>query len=217
MKKLLSLLVIFGLMACQNEKPNVNHTDNADELPAQTDAETSKVEKIANEQIPAEINFEGNLVEARTWQSSDGEHFVIFSSQYTEESGDIFAYEFLKNGDKVQQLWSVQDEITNCSLAKALEFLPESFQFSDFDKNNETEVWFAYKNGCRGGMDPVDLKILMFENGVKYEISGKTALSEDERNNNFTMNDALQNAPAHFKSYFEQMWHEFQVENLQAD
>lgn len=47
-----------------------------------------------------------------------------------------------------------------------------------------------YKLGCRGGVDPLDMKIIMYENGKKYAMRGSEKIvisyNENTKNNNYT-------------------------------
>lgn len=78
----------------------------------------------------------------------------------------------MSGGSNVNQ-WSLKDYVSACDLDIILDIIPESFEAIDLFNDGNKVVLFAYKIGCVGGIDPVDVKYFAYYKGIKYALRGK--------------------------------------------
>ncbi|TKV05701.1 hypothetical protein FDX19_21875 [Citrobacter sp. wls619] len=71
-----------------------------------------------------------------------------------------------------KKLWSLNDYVQSCNLDVELNIIPDSLEAIDLFGNGDFVVLFAYKIGCIGGIDPVDVKYFAFYKGQKYALRG---------------------------------------------
>ena len=55
-------------------------------------------------------------------------------------------------------------------------FVPKATTITDLDNDGIAEISLPYVSICRGGMDPGDMKIIMYEGSTKYALRGSTML-----------------------------------------
>jgi hypothetical protein len=97
-------------------------------------------------------------------QVGDGRTARLLARQYRRPLGSTGAY---------QQLWQLQDAMRDCPLDLTLGLLPGSTRITDLDGNGRTETTVVYALGCRGGVDPAALKLIMREGAAKYALRGE--------------------------------------------
>ncbi|EHM3443895.1 hypothetical protein K2B09_004718 [Salmonella enterica subsp. enterica] len=84
------------------------------------------------------------------------------------------------SGNSGEEQWSLKDYVSQCELDLVLDMIPESFEVVDLFNDGDRVVLFAYKIGCIGGIDPVDVKYFAFYNGVKYALRGQEMFITDK-------------------------------------
>ena len=47
-------------------------------------------------------------------------------------------------------------------------FIPNTFQITDLNKDSVTEVWLMYKTACHRDVSPSAMKIIMHEDKIKF-------------------------------------------------
>jgi hypothetical protein len=114
------------------------------------------------------------------WHDKIGMHevsIVINESQQDDlKNAKISAQEIL--GDKV--LWHLNDFVNDCPLDVTLSVFPHSFETKNFFNDGYRTIFFSYKVGCIGGIDPVTVKYFAYHKGVKYALRGEeTLITED--------------------------------------
>lgn len=135
-------------------------------------------------QLPAALRPAGQLLEAWRWtdaneeniliayravvasdnEASDERTVLLLVCQYVRPASSTGAY---------QQLWQLQDAVSDCPLDLTLGLLPGSTRITDLDGNGRTETTLLYALGCRGGVDPAALKLIMREGAAKYALRGE--------------------------------------------
>lgn len=84
------------------------------------------------------------------------------------------------DGVSGEKLWSLSDYVSSCDLDLELDIIPDSLEVADLFNDGNDVVLFAYKIGCVGGIDPVDVKYFAFYKGQKYALRGQEIfISED--------------------------------------
>ncbi|WP_436883267.1 M949_RS01915 family surface polysaccharide biosynthesis protein [Enterobacter asburiae] len=113
----------------------------------------------------------------KTWDDLAGHHEVTFTR------GDLASDEF--GGGKyliVEQKtgahldWHLKDYLTECDADKILDLANGSVEFKNVFNDGVMTVLFAYRIGCVGGIDAVDLKYFAYHNGIKYSLRGEENL-----------------------------------------
>ena len=77
-------------------------------------------------------------------------------------------------------LREVRDGVQDCEADVSGEFLTESLEVRDSDQDDEGEVMFAYRLGCRNDVSAAEQKLLLLEGREKYILRGTTSTPYDE-------------------------------------
>jgi hypothetical protein len=144
------------------------------------------VEKIKINDLPIEIKLKGDIIEALTWNDSNGQNIfisysigpIIREQEYGEPyvSKEIYAEQYLKNNDSTKLLWDILDFKRDCQMHVEVDFIPNSTSITDLDNNGISETTIAYKIACRSDVSLADFKVLMHENSNKYGLRGHTLI-----------------------------------------
>ena len=116
--------------------------------------------------------------------------------------------------DNNQQVWKVYDYIKDCPVDIVTEFMKNSLAVTDLDKNGIAEVWATYKMGCQGGVDPLNMKIIMYEGQKKFAIRGESRVQYGTNDNNkpmyaggiYTFDKVFKEGPEVFREYADKLW-----------
>ncbi|MEN9487059.1 MAG: hypothetical protein RIR56_747 [Bacteroidota bacterium] len=192
----------FGMANCGGEEfeiklhPNSNQKlENAKIVSAkEIPDEIFKNNKISKSEIIKAYQYKDKLGFHYTFIAKKGPEFIKTLPHEMEDSQDIelFAQSFLLNSEtkNYDKEWQIYDLVNDCPLDISGDFFSEAFQITDVNQNNLSEVWILYKLGCRGGVDPLDMKIIMYENGKKYAMRGTEKIiisyNKNTKNNNYT-------------------------------
>lgn len=153
-----------------------------------------KIDTLSYDEIPKTIDFRGTVVEALKWTDSNGENILIQtvtghfiwkdydkgSSDYeVQGKSELYAYLFQKSKSNkyYKKAWRIYDYTECYGVDWFTGFVPRATTITDLDNDGATEVSIPYVSICRGGMDLGTMKIIMYENQVKYALRGSTMLS----------------------------------------
>lgn len=64
-----------------------------------------------------------------------------------------------------------------CPVDVTCNFIPGSTAVTDLDKDGIAETKVQYSVACRGDVSPATMKMIMYENGVKYTLRGNMWLA----------------------------------------
>jgi len=140
--------------------------------------------KITAAEIPATVTYKGRLLEAWKWNDQLGENFLVTSYvapyaekvQQTEgeleQSAAIHAVHFAKKGNDYLHIWVMDKTEKACPFDITLEFIPGSVTVTDLDKDGLAETKIQYAFACRSDVSPSTMKLIMYENGLKYSLQG---------------------------------------------
>lgn len=144
------------------------------------------VEKLKINDLPTEIKFKGDLIEALTWNDNNGQNIfisysigpIIREQEYGEPfvSKEIYAEQYTRNNDSTYLLWDIIDFKRDCPMHVEVAFIPNSTSITDLDNNGITETTIVYKIACRSDVSLADMKLLMHENSNKYGLRGHTLI-----------------------------------------
>ena len=217
--KLLTSIFLLLFISC-NKKSEIVKTE------IQTEEKTSfeiSIEKISNENLPKEINFEGNLKEITKLKDLNGEHIIILTETgeipskkniELEDETDfkIFAndYIFDKKENKYKLNWKMQDFISNCEFDLMMGFIKNAFKITDLNKNGIAEIWTMYHMTCTSDVSPSEMKIIMYEGKQKYALRGNSVVNTgtEKIGGDYKLGENLSKAPKEFKDFALKMWKE---------
>lgn len=193
MRVLLCIFFAVCLYSCNSSSkndPGNNNTDSAslDKTKGSDSVEVSITPvKMAIADIPVSISIKGKVQEAWKWNDKLGENILITSADAPQEEKDkdgeeaqsakIHAYHYAKNDGDYEQVWFINDAVTSCPVDITCEFIPGSATVTDLDKNGIAEIKLQYAMACRGDVSPATMKLIIYENGVKYALQGNRWLS----------------------------------------
>ena len=174
---------------------------------------------LTKSELPKGITFKGNLKEAVRWTDKSGVNLVITceteeavsktapSEDYREKY--LFAHHYLLFEDSIKQTWKVTDYIKECPLDIAADFVKNTFQVTDLDKDGVGEVWMMYLLTCTGDVSPAEMKIILYEGTQKHAMRGENKV--DIGNGEFVGVDykfdkAFNQAPTVFRDFAKKLW-----------
>lgn len=174
---------------------------------------------LTKSDIPKGISYKGTLKEAVRWTDESGVNLVITceteeavsktapSEDYREKY--LFAHHYLLFEDSIRQTWKVTDYIKECPLDIAADFVKNTFQVTDLDKDGIAEVWMMYLLTCTGDVSPAEMKIIMYEGTQKHAMRGENKV--DIGNGEFVGGDykfdkAFNQAPGAFRDFAMKLW-----------
>jgi len=173
----------------------------------------------ATGKIPASIKYDGKIVSGARWEDKNGQNVLIIceteiSSKGDERSKELFAYQYIINGEDAKMLWKVNDFVKDCPLDLSLSLIPGSVSVTDINKDGIAENTFLYRMSCKGDVSPDDMKLIMHQGENKYAIRGERILLMDGKKYGGTMNTdpSFNKAPSGFFAYAREQWKKFETE-----
>jgi len=235
MKLLLTLLVTAVIFTSCGKKDDVKTTDSQKkDSTTQTKTETTTktdttgknnsaggIKNISYEpgKLPASVKYDGKIVAGARWEDKNGQNVLIvceteIRSKGDERSKELFAYQYIINGEDAKMLWKVNDFVKDCPLDLSLSLIPGSVTVTDINKDGIAENTFLYRMSCKGDVSPDDMKLIMHEGENKYAIRGERILLMDGKKYGGTMNTdpSFNKAPSGFFAYAREEWKKFENE-----
>ena len=163
--------------------------------------------------------MQGNIWKKKAFIDDLGENFIFLNKTSLYKSRpdgdevctnkDIFAYAYRSQpGERPKLLWKMTDFIHDCIASAECTFSNDSPIVTDLNNNGIKEVWLITYLGCRGDVSPLQMKILMYENGKKYALRGLTFLHVDgtDMGGTYKKDPAFDNAPKIFLDFAHKLW-----------
>jgi hypothetical protein len=175
--------------------------------------------KLETAQLPKGISYSGKIKTAVRWTDNLGDNIVI-----TTETGDIqsksgpsddyrdaslYAYHFLISEDSVWQTWRIKDFINECPMDIEANFIQNTFQVTDLNKDGVGEVWLMYIVACRSDVSPADMKIIMHQSSQKFAMRGQTKVEPSKgefMGGDYKFDKAFNEGPSEFRDFAKKMW-----------
>ncbi|WP_300670242.1 M949_RS01915 family surface polysaccharide biosynthesis protein [Soonwooa sp.] len=217
------VLLSLALIACKDDKKIEEST--IQEHSTEEKIKSLKVSKITEDQLPNAAAFQGIFKEAYEWEDMTGKNVAILSEtgifrnsniKHENDGSDaeLFAYSYRIEGEMTPPNWKVYDYIRDCPVDIVAEFIDNTFQITDLDKNGIAEVWMMYKTDCHGDVSPSDMKIIMYEGYQKFAMRGenKIEFGRDDDNNvryvggEYKFDEAFLQGPEAFRKFAKQLW-----------
>ncbi|WP_157530796.1 M949_RS01915 family surface polysaccharide biosynthesis protein [Hymenobacter norwichensis] len=247
----------------QTEQPaTANAPTDSVSATAPTTQLTPQAIKLAD--IPAKLRLPGQLQEAWRWTDANGENLLVVfrtvsssKQQLATPSPDSSAVEDMHDFERTarimarqyvrqpsqnnyQELWRLQDAVTDCALDMTLRLQPGSTAITDLDQNGRSETTLVYALACRGDISGADLKLIMRAGAAKYALRGSsivqydsipaqqrqpanpcclekfsaTQRKEDNTEGYYQTEAEFQPAPPAFLAFARQHWQKFSIETL---
>lgn len=145
--------------------------------------------KVPVADLPAGFKIKGTITEAWKWTDKLGENYLVTSlvepyddkkkNEFGEEgrSAELYAVHFTGTSPQYKELWKLQDGVQGCPFDITNNFVPGSTTITDLDQNGIAEVKVQYLTACRSDVSPAELKLVMYENGVKRSLTGLSWLA----------------------------------------
>ncbi len=178
-----------------------------------------KTTKLTEKTIPKTVAYKGKVINAVRWKDKQGDNIVITTETgifptKNSENGDghdaeLYAHRYTIEGSNANEIWKVYDYIKDCPLDIQLDFIRNSFQVTDLDKDGTAEIWIMYKTACHGDVSPCAMKIIMYEGDQKYAVRGenKVKISETESfGGEYKMDQAFLGGPKVFRDFAKKLW-----------
>lgn len=117
--------------------------------------------------------------EALQFEDKNGKNYLIATTLQNRSdewaSKAIVVQHYIEKSNKeLILLRKITDKEDHCEFDNDLQLLTESLKITDLDNNKYAEITFLYKIGCRSDVSPIELKLMVIENGNKAAIRGKT-------------------------------------------
>ncbi len=237
MKLLLALLVSAVIFTSCGKKDDVKttdtqkkdsttHTKTETTTKSDTTQKTNTTDGIKNlvmeaGKLPASVKYDGKIVGGARWEDKNGQNVLIVCETEEKTTGDnrskeLFAYQYILNGDDAKQLWKVNDFVKDCPVDLMLSLIPKSITVTDINKDGIAENTFIYRMSCKGDVSPDDMKLIMHEGENKYAIRGSMIQVMDGKKYGGDMkpDPSFDKGPAGFFAYARDQWKKFETEKI---
>lgn len=176
------------------------------------------VTKIEVNKIPKEIKFSGKVKNAISWTDKLGENFVLTcetgefktkNAQNDSRDAEIYAYHYIRSKNGFQQNWKIYDFVKDCPVDIQASFLKNTLAVTDLNKDGIGEIWIMYKTACQGDVSPCDMKIIMYQEKIKWAMRGQNRVQISDKEfdgGKYTFDKAFTDAPNYYKDYAKKLW-----------
>ena len=199
----------------------------------QPDPYSSKMEFKENktfELLPISSSYfeewknEGGIENAIAWKDKNGYNAVFWVNKNRDDfpalrfsgkeaEGVLRAYHYTAEDANSQLLWEMKDYEDLCDFDLVTDFRYPSVELTDLDKDGFAEVTFMYTLGCVSDVSPLELKLMLYENGKKYALRGRTRMperivigGEEFSKSNYKIDPAFEKAPQSFLEFAKKHW-----------
>lgn len=188
-----------------------------------SDTKTDGIKNLTYEigKPPANVKFDGKIVSGAKWEDKNGLNILIITETEEKTSGDnrskeLFAYQYIINGDDAKQLWKVNDFIKECPVDLMLSLIPGSITVTDINKDGVAENTFLYRMSCKGDVSPDDMKLIMHEGETKYAIRGSMiqVMEGKKYGGEMKVDPSFNKAPIGFFAFAQEQWKKFETEKI---
>lgn len=175
-------LMAVGCQRCADEPPGAAAGSRSSDA-ATGGTPPGKVTAFAG---TPEVKVPGTVVGVLQWRDRNGENLLALSEE--EKTGTtrsatgeiayssryLYATLFVRRGEKLEPLRTLQDESLDCVGLNVTWFEPHSLELTDLDGDGVSEATFVYRVDCLTGPGPVTTKVFLYEKGVPYLAWGQS-------------------------------------------
>jgi hypothetical protein len=177
--------------------------------------------KLDPTNLPAKIEYKGAIKNAVRWTDKLGDNIVIttetgeYQSKSRKENvfrdAELFAYHFIIKDDIILQTWKVYDFIKECPVEIELNFINKTFNVTDLNNDGIGEIWLMYQTVCHGDVSPSYMKVIMYQDQQKYEMSGQRKIIMADKKvygGDYKFDKAFNDGPKIFREFAMRLWNE---------
>jgi hypothetical protein len=185
------------LLSCDNsiQKSTKNTESKADQNVNLVDVSKKKpaivLENVDSKFITTHFKFKGKPIEFIKWKDAIGSHITFTTLTNIVEQNDpegefygktryLNCYHYSENEGYYKLSWIVSDFVENCPVDLTLSFIKKSLHITDLNKDGIGEIWTMYRSACRGGVDPSEHTLIMYEGSKKHQIKGESKIEISE-------------------------------------
>lgn len=152
----------------------------------------------------SKLDHDGKIVNQSIWNDANGENIVLF----TQKEEELFVYHYAIDAAEPKLLRKIYDAEKDCDYDLTLDFVEEAIKLTDLDNDKVGEITFAYKIACISDVSPLDLKLVMLENGKKFIVRGSTIVNmgNEKLGGDKTIDASFKSAPDSFLSHANKVW-----------
>jgi len=189
------------------------------------------LQELAVSDIPKAASYKGKIIQAVSWDDALGSNYVLLTlvdiypvdgrkgKMCDDESycftSELFGYHYVKNRSGLKRLWRIYDLVKECSYDITLQFLPDSLEVTDLDRNGVAETAFVYRLACRSDVSGAAMKLMMHEGKKKLAIRGSTMTPIEPGELN--IDPAFNSSPVIFRTHAVKRWNLFNKEFFDMD
>ncbi|MGV2703525.1 M949_RS01915 family surface polysaccharide biosynthesis protein [Aeromonas salmonicida] len=129
--------------------------------------------------ISASVSASEAIID-KNWSDRSGTHSLVMVKYKLK--GNSGEHLFIKQTTNGKQDWVLNDYVLNCDNDIELDVIDSSIEVRSLSSNEGYIVFFAYKVGCVGGIDPVPIKYFSYKDGVKYALRGEETIQTPNGN-----------------------------------
>lgn len=161
----------------------------------------------------------GKLEMAALWTDKNGDNVATFGrrkGKHKDDDGNESSSEYLtvehlaSSGGVVRTLRTVNDHVQKCDADLVLKVADKSLAVTDLDGDGIGELTFAYRLACVSDVSPVDMKLLVLENGDKYILRGTDHLpataGAPAAGGGYAIDPSFQKGPPEFLRHAKSVW-----------
>lgn len=218
MKQILIIIIsCIGFFSCQT------NTETTQQEPQQnTEQAENQQQVIEIEQQKFDVNtlplldYSGTIVDGKRWIDANGENIILISREELTETENeesieqIYAYQYVKKGNKFEMIWKVYDFMQAESWMDIYaKFIPQTLAVSDIDGNGIAETMFMYGLFAGTDVSPANVKLIMHEGDKKYALRGFQAIDiggGELIGGDYEIDKAFKNAPNSFLDLAKKHW-----------
>jgi hypothetical protein len=182
-----------------------------------------KIDSLKDEEFPVGLFFKGYLYAAYKWYDKQGENIIVFTEDYDESydfgnssgtfisrrsSAELYVYKYIKKNGKYISDWKFKNSQIKCVSDVEAVFINNTFRLTDLNKDGKSEVWFMYKKRCSSDYGPADMRLVLYKDKQKFEMSGtnKIVLGEETVGGEYKFDMYFNAAPLVIKRYAKELW-----------
>jgi hypothetical protein len=121
------------------------------------------------------LSADANEVLLKEWRDETGTHtLTIKKKMLADNNHEVIGEQLLiKQTTGTTTDWFLKDDVKFCDDDISLGIIDTSVEIQNFPFGNGYIVLFAYKTGCVGGIEPVSIKYIAFNNNTQYSLDGE--------------------------------------------
>lgn len=162
------------------------------------------------------LDYKGTIVDGKRWIDANGENIILLSheelieTENEESMEQLYAYQYIKKGDKFELTWKIYDFMQAESWMDIYaKFIPQTLAISDIDGNGIAETMFMYGLFAGTDVSPATVKLMMHEEDKKYALRGLQVIDiggDELIGGDYEIDKAFKNAPDSFLDLAKKHW-----------